>query len=190
MVFCLFGPSAVPVISSPSPVFRMARSAFRQHVTRETSLQIHRSLLPCFGSHLSRLSFRGFWAQQPLADDRLGDRVTALVIVGTACVMNALRCGRVHCYIPFFLVMALVTLQGGLGVVSLGRKGRIAIELTILVGAVALIYRPEILLGKTGTSYRRMASSAESYSSDYSHSLACRRTAAPPSFRKSPHCRG
>ena len=104
--------------------------------------------------------------------------VTALVIVGTACVMNALRCGRVHCYIPFFLVMALVTLQGGLGVVSLGRKRRI--ELTILVGAVALICRPEILLGKTGTSHRKMASSAESYSSDYSHSLACRRTAAPP----------
>ena len=36
----------------------------------------------------------------------------ALGTMGAACIANALRCRRVHCYItgPFFLVMALVSL--------------------------------------------------------------------------------
>ena len=91
--------------------------------------------------------------------------VTALVIMWTACVVNALRCGRVHCYItgPFFFVMALVTLLCGLGVVSLGRRGWIVIELTILVGAVCLNLPPrdlswEIPEGRTGE-YRPSLSS-------------------------------
>ncbi len=35
---------------------------------------------------------------------------------------NALRCGRLHCYItgPFFVAMAIVTLLYGLGAVPLG----------------------------------------------------------------------
>ena len=74
----------------------------------------------------------------------------ALGIMGTACMANALRCGRVHCYItgPFFLVMALVTLLYGLGVVTLGRNGWNLIGLTILVGAIALCCLPEMFLGK------------------------------------------
>jgi hypothetical protein len=74
----------------------------------------------------------------------------ALGIMGTACIANALRCGRVHCYItgPFFLVMALVTLLYGLGVVTLGRNGWNLIGLTILVGAIALCCLPEMFLGK------------------------------------------
>jgi hypothetical protein len=74
----------------------------------------------------------------------------ALGIMGTACIANALRCGRVHCYItgPFFLVVALVTLLYGLGVVTLGRNGWNLIGLTILVGAIALCCLPEMFLGK------------------------------------------
>ncbi len=54
----------------------------------------------------------------------------ALSIMGTACLANAVRCGRVHCYItgPFLLV-----------------------GLTILVGAIALSCLPEMFFGK----YRR-----------------------------------
>jgi hypothetical protein len=64
----------------------------------------------------------------------------ALSIMGTACIANALRCGRVHCYVtgPFFLLMALVTLLYGLGAVPLGGNGWNRIGLTILVGAIAL----------------------------------------------------
>ena len=77
----------------------------------------------------------------------------ALSIMGTACIANALRCGRVHCYVtgPFFLLMALVTLLYGLGVVPLGGIGWNRIGLTILVGAIALCCLPELFLGK----YRR-----------------------------------
>ena len=74
----------------------------------------------------------------------------ALGVMGLACIANARRCGRVHCYItgPFFLVMALVTLLYGLGFVPLGRNGWNLIGLTILVGAMFLCCVPEMLLGK------------------------------------------
>ncbi len=77
----------------------------------------------------------------------------ALSIMGTACLANAVRCGRVHCYItgPFLLVMAVVTLLYGLGVLPLGGNGWNAIGLTILIGAIALSCLPEMLFGK----YRR-----------------------------------
>ena len=83
----------------------------------------------------------------------------ALVIMGTACVVNALRCGRLHCYLtgPFFLLMALVTLVYGLGVLPLGRSGWNVIGLTILVGAMVLCCLPEMLFGK----YRKESSSNE-----------------------------
>jgi hypothetical protein len=77
----------------------------------------------------------------------------ALCTMGIACMINAVRCGRVHCYItgPFFLLMAVITFLYGLGVVPLGRNGWNVISLAILVGAVALICLPELFFGK----YRR-----------------------------------
>jgi hypothetical protein len=70
--------------------------------------------------------------------------------MGTACTANAVRCGRLHCYItgPFFLVMAVVTLLYGLGIVPLGVHGWSLIGLTILVGAIALCCLPELFFGK------------------------------------------
>ena len=74
----------------------------------------------------------------------------ALGTMGIACLANAARCGRVHCYItgPFFLAMAAVTLLYGLSVVPLGRHGWNLIRMTILVGAIALCCLPELFLGK------------------------------------------
>jgi hypothetical protein len=74
----------------------------------------------------------------------------ALSTMGITCVVNARRCGRVHCYItgPFFLVMAVVTLSYGLGIVPLGRNGWNLIGMTILIGAVALCCLPEMFFGK------------------------------------------
>lgn len=78
---------------------------------------------------------------------------SALGIMGTACTVNALRCGRVHCYItgPFFLAMALITLLYSLGILELGRNGWSLIGATILIGSIALCCLPELFLGK----YRR-----------------------------------
>src|SRR5215510_8694778 len=49
----------------------------------------------------------------------------ALGTMGLACIVNALRCGRVHCYLtgPFFLLMALVALLYGLDILHFGGNG-------------------------------------------------------------------
>ena len=47
--------------------------------------------------------------------------IPSLVVMGTACLFNARRCGRLHCHItgPLFLVAALVTLLDALAVISI-----------------------------------------------------------------------
>jgi len=74
----------------------------------------------------------------------------ALATMGAACVVNALRCGRVHCYLtgPFFLLMALVALSYGLGILHLGGNGWNLLGLITLIGAIAVGCLPEMLLGR------------------------------------------
>ena len=74
----------------------------------------------------------------------------ALATMGVACIVNALRCGRVHCYLtgPFFLLMALIALSYGLGILHLGGNGWNLLGLMTLIGAIALSCLPEMLLGK------------------------------------------
>ncbi len=74
----------------------------------------------------------------------------ALGTMGVACIMNALRCGRVHCYLtgPFFLLMALIALSYGLGMLHLRGNGWNLLGLMTLIGAIALWCLPEMLLGK------------------------------------------
>ena len=74
----------------------------------------------------------------------------ALATMGVACIVNALRCGRVHCYLtgPFFLLMALIALSYGLGILHLGANGWNLLGLMTLIGAIALWCLPEMVLGK------------------------------------------
>jgi len=74
----------------------------------------------------------------------------ALGTMGVACIVNALRCGRVHCYLtgPFFLLMALIALSYGLGMLHLVGNGWNLLGLMTLIGAIALWCLPEMLLGK------------------------------------------
>jgi hypothetical protein len=87
---------------------------------------------------------------------RTGIWTSALGIMGVACIANAARCGRVHCYLtgPFFFAIALVTLLYGLGILPLGRQGWNLIALTVLVGAVLLCCLPEFLWGRYKPSRR------------------------------------
>jgi len=80
----------------------------------------------------------------------------ALAILGTGCIVNALRCGRIHCYItgPFFLLMAVITLLYGLDILLLGRHGWNAIGATTLIGAIVLCCIPEMVFGKYRKSRR------------------------------------
>jgi hypothetical protein len=74
----------------------------------------------------------------------------ALVTMGAACIANARRCGRVHCFItgPFFVLMALITLLYGLSVLPLGSRGWNIISLAVLIGAIVLCCLPEMIWGK------------------------------------------
>ena len=74
----------------------------------------------------------------------------ALVWMGAACLANAARCGRMHCYVtgPFFLVIAGVSALHGLGIVSFGPAGWLWLGLTLGVGTAVLWWLPERLWGK------------------------------------------
>ena len=74
----------------------------------------------------------------------------ALVWMGTACLVNARRCGRVHCRFtgPFFLVMALVVALHGLGAIPLGPRGWAWIAIAIVVGNAAIWILSERLWGR------------------------------------------
>jgi hypothetical protein len=71
--------------------------------------------------------------------------------MGAACIMNALRCGRIHCYLtgPFFLLSAGAVLLHGFEIVWLGDNGWLLLGISlVVVGGGLLWYLPERLLGK------------------------------------------
>ncbi len=76
--------------------------------------------------------------------------------MGIGCVVNALRCGRVHCYLtgPFFLAIAVLTILYGLRIAHLGPHGWSVISLVALAGGALLCCFSEALLGKYRWSYR------------------------------------
>jgi hypothetical protein len=78
-----------------------------------------------------------------------GAWVAALAWAGAACLFNASRCGRVHCYItgPFFLLLAGASLGHGLGILPLGPGGWQWIGLSFLVGGCLLTFVPEWIWG-------------------------------------------
>src|SRR5215469_1062190 len=50
---------------------------------------------------------------------------TSLAVMGVACLINASRCGRVHCRFtgPFFILCAVISLSYGLGLLPLEPSG-------------------------------------------------------------------
>ena len=73
-----------------------------------------------------------------------------LIWMGVACLANARRCGRRHCYLtgPFFLFMAALTLFHGFELVSLGSQGWLWLGSSLIAGLILLWYVPEKLWGK------------------------------------------
>jgi hypothetical protein len=80
----------------------------------------------------------------------------SLIWMGVACIANAMRCGRTHCYLtgPFFLSMAAVTVAHGTGVISVGSQGWLWIGVAIAVGTGVLWIIPERLFGRFVTHNR------------------------------------
>jgi len=81
---------------------------------------------------------------------RTGVWTLSLLAAGIACVVNARRSGRRHCYLtgPFFLVLAALSFLHGSGVLSLGPWGWIGIGSALLVGTPLLTWAPEWIWGK------------------------------------------
>lgn len=74
----------------------------------------------------------------------------ALVWMGIACLANAARCRRMHCYFtgPFFLLMALLSLLHGFEIVRLGPQVWTWIGLTAGGGGAVLWWVSEKVWGK------------------------------------------
>lgn len=87
---------------------------------------------------------------------RTGIWTVSLSWMGIACLANAYRCGRLHCYFtgPLFLLGAVASLLHGSGTVSLGPEGWAWIGYTVLGGGFLLNYLPEWTWGR----YSRRAS--------------------------------
>lgn len=76
--------------------------------------------------------------------------IAALVWMGAACLANAKRCGRTHCYFtgPFFLVMTVPVLLHGFEIVPLGPEGWKWLGIAIAVGGGGLWCLTERFWGK------------------------------------------
>lgn len=74
----------------------------------------------------------------------------ACTVMGVSCLVNAVRCGRIHCHFsgPFFLIMAGIIVACGTGVWSFGPKTWNYLGLALLVGGIAVTYVPELVFGK------------------------------------------
>lgn len=75
---------------------------------------------------------------------------TVLTFMGVACLLNARRCGRIHCYFtgPFFLVLAGIGLLYGLGVLPLGAGGWSTLSVALVTGSAILLCVPEWIFGR------------------------------------------
>ena len=83
---------------------------------------------------------------------------TSFALMGAACLLNAARCGRVHCRYtgPFFILAAITSLAYGLGLLPLGPSGWKWIGAGTVIGALVLCCIPELFLGR----YRRRKDTA------------------------------
>ncbi len=74
----------------------------------------------------------------------------ALSWMGVACLANATRCGRMHCFFtgPFFLLMAVAALLHGFQIVGLGPSGWRWLGIATGVGGGLLWVLPELVWGR------------------------------------------
>jgi hypothetical protein len=76
--------------------------------------------------------------------------ITALIWMGTACILNARRCGRTHCRYtgPYYLATIAPVLLLALGIVSAGFSGWLVLGIFILAGSKIIWWATERAWGK------------------------------------------
>jgi hypothetical protein len=112
---------------------------------RQDLLDDRRTWLLLWG--LPQLAFvLGFF----IAPYRIAIWTASLSVLGLACLLNARRCGRLHCWLagPFYLLAAVVTLAYGLELLPLGERGWLWLGLAVVVAGNLLTYLPEQMWGK------------------------------------------
>lgn len=74
----------------------------------------------------------------------------ALTQMGLGCLLNAFRCGRLHCFVtgPFFLAAAAASLIHGADIISFGPDGWSWIGRAVLIGGLGLTFLPEAVWGR------------------------------------------
>jgi hypothetical protein len=75
--------------------------------------------------------------------------IVALAWMGRACILNAARCGPTHCRYtgPYYLAMILPVLTFGLGFVSAGFYGWLALAAVMLLGSKLIWWVTERVWG-------------------------------------------
>lgn len=76
--------------------------------------------------------------------------IIALGWMGTACILNARRCGRTHCRFtgPYYLAMIIPVLALGSGIVSFGLSAWLALAVLIILGSKLIWWVTERAWGK------------------------------------------
>jgi hypothetical protein len=76
--------------------------------------------------------------------------IVALIWTGTACILNARRCGRTHCRYtgPYYLAMIVPVAVLSSGVVSIGFYGWLAVGILTLAGSKIIWWATERAWGK------------------------------------------
>lgn len=129
----------------PQPRFRHREGEMNCRVTKhacaEEDLAAHRIAYLLWGLPALFLLVGVFWLEA-----RMWLWAPALLVAGVACVVNAARCGRLHCYFtgPLFVLAAVATFLRGLEILpvpwnSIGWS---------LIGGTLLAHIPEWIAGK------------------------------------------
>ena len=76
--------------------------------------------------------------------------IAALIWMGTACILNAQRCGRTHCRYtgPFYLAMIVLVVLFATGIISANFYGWLALAVFILPGGWIIWWATERAWGK------------------------------------------
>ena len=76
--------------------------------------------------------------------------IVALIWMGTACILNAKRCGRTHCRYtgPYYLAMIAPVLALGPGILDADILGWLALAVVILIGSKLIWWATEREWGK------------------------------------------
>src|SRR5262249_32039749 len=76
--------------------------------------------------------------------------IIGLIWMGTACVLNAKRCGRTHCRYtgPYYLAMIAPTFVLGSGIVTVGIYGWFVLTCVILLGSKLIWWMTERAWGR------------------------------------------